>query len=370
MTGSKPIPGNKIEVFRNGDEIFPAMLESIRAAEHTIDLLTYVYWTGEIAREVATALADRAREGIRVRVILDAIGCLSMDDDLVEFMTDAGVVAEMFRTASDRATRMHHRTHRKLLICDESVGMTGGVGIAKEWEGDARNPDEWRDSHFRVTGPAVRQMTASFIEHWVECGHPSMAEDDRFPDLPDAGDSDVMVLQGSSGPFWHTIGLALDALLRVAENKINLTTAYFAPGERMVQLFCEAAARGVEVTLLLPGAHMDKRVVQLASGDEYEELMRCGVRIHHYEKTMLHAKILTIDDQIALVGSANIDERSMRHNEEIALAVFDPVVVAVLDAHLAEDMAHSEEIDLERWATRPKWRKLLEAAVSPIEDLL
>ncbi len=248
--------------------------------------------------------------------------------------------------------------------------MTGGVGIAAEWEGDARTPEEWRDSHFRVTGPCVRQMTASFIEHWVECGYPSLAEDDRFPDLPETGDSEVMVLQGSSGPFWHTIGLGIDALLRVADKKINLTTAYFAPGDRMVQLFCEAAKRGVEVTLLLPGTHMDKRVVTLASSDEYEELMRCGVRIFHYEQTMLHAKVLTIDDEIALIGSANIDERSMRHNEEIALAVFDPALVEILDGHMAEDLTVSEEIDLERWAARPMWRKALEAMVSPIEDLL
>jgi cardiolipin synthase A/B len=370
VTGCAPIEGNAVETFRNGDAIFPAMLDCIRSAEHTIDLLTYVYWTGDIAVEMATALADRAREGLRVRVILDAVGCMAMDDELVESMSDAGCVVEMFRTASDRATRMHHRTHRKLLICDESVAMTGGVGIAAEWEGDARDPDEWRDSHFRITGPAVRQMTASFVEHWVECGYPTVDEHDRFPDLPADGPSTLMVLKGSSGPFWHTIGMAMDALLRGAQTRINLTTAYFAPGERMVALLCEAAQRGVEVTLLLPGSHMDKRVVQLASADEYEALLEGGVRIHHYERTMLHAKVLTVDDEIALIGSANIDERSMRHNEEIALAVFDPEFVAELDAHFAEDLSHSEEIDLERWQDRPFWRKWTEAIIDPIEDLL
>ncbi|HUG86079.1 MAG TPA: phospholipase D-like domain-containing protein [Euzebya sp.] len=370
VTGCQPNPGNRIEVFRNGDEIFPAMLECIRSASHTIDLLTYIYWTGEVAKSVASALAERAAEGLRVRIILDAFGCMAMDDDLVEVMTAAGCQVERFRTASDRATRMHHRTHRKLLICDESVGMTGGVGIAEEWEGDARNPEEWRDTHFRITGPAVRQMTASFIEHWVECGYPSVHEADRFPDLPDAGESTVMVLKGSSGPFWHTIGLGMDALLRVATTRINLTTAYFAPGERMVQLMCNAAERGVEITLLLPGTHMDKRVVHLASADEYGRLMASGVAIHHYERTMLHAKVLTVDDEIALIGSANIDERSMRHNEEIALAVFDRELVRILDDHMAEDLALSERIDPEDWEERPIWKKWAEAVIDPIEGLL
>jgi cardiolipin synthase len=370
VTGCGPIPGNAIEVFRNGDEIFPAMLESIRGARRTIDILTYVYWTGRIAEEMAEALASRAREGLRVRVLLDAVGCLAMDKTLVDQMADAGCQVEMFRTATDRATRLHHRTHRKLLVCDEEVALTGGVGIAEEWEGDARTPDEWRDTHFRVRGPAVRQMSASFVEHWVECGYESFTADDTFPDLHAVGDQTLMVLKGSSGPFWHAIGLAIDALFRGAERRINLTTAYFAPGERMVQLLCEAASRGVEVTVLLPGTHMDKRVVQLAGADEYEVLMECGVRIHHYERTMLHAKVLTVDDEVALVGSANIDERSMRHNEEIALAVFDPGLVALLDEHLAEDLQHSEPIDLRRWQDRPAWRKALEAMVSPIEDLL
>ena len=213
-------------------------------------------------------------------------------------------------------------------------------------------------------------MTASFIEHWVECGHPSFAEADRFPDLDDAGDTEVLVLRGSSGPSWHDVGLTMDALLRCAERTIHLTTAYFAPGERMLQLLCDAVERGVEVVLLLPGTHLDNRVVHLASSDEYERLMECGVAIHHYERTMLHTKCLTVDGEVALVGSANIDERSMRHNEEIALAVFDPEVVATLDEHFAEDLTHAEVIDLERWRDRPIWKKWLEAAVNPIEDLL
>lgn len=370
VTGGSVIGGNAIEVFRNGDEIFPAMLETIETAERTVDMLTYVYWTGDIARRMADALAKRAADGLRVRVILDAVGSMSMDDGVIEKMIDAGCVVERFRTPDDRPTRMHHRTHRKLLIADEQVAMTGGVGIAKEWEGNARNPDEWRDTHFRITGPAVRHMSAAFIEHWVECGHPTFTDQDLFPELALAGPADVLVLRGSSGPFWHEVGLAMDALLRGARAQIHLTTAYFAPGERMVRLLCEAAERGVEVQLLLPGTHMDKRVVQLASADEYERLLDCGVQICHYEQTMLHAKTLTVDAQVALIGSANVDERSMRHNEEIALAVFDASLVSVLDDHFRQDLELSEPIDLQRWNDRSVWRKMVETVVDPIEEWL
>lgn len=370
VTGARAIPGNHVEAFRNGDEIFPAMLDCIRSATRTIDLLTYVYWTGEIAREVAAALADRAREGLRVRVILDAVGSLPMDDTLITEMDEAGCLVERFREPQDRPSRLHHRTHRKLLVCDEEVAMTGGVGIAEEWEGSASSPEEWRDTHFRITGPVVRAMAASFVEHWVECGHPSFTDDDTFPDLEPTGEADVLVLRGSSGPFWHDVGLAMDAMLRGAERRIRLATAYFVPGERMLGLLCEAADRGVEVHLLLPGQHMDKRVVQLASADEYERLLECGVTISHYEQTMLHAKYLTIDGHLSMIGSANIDERSMRHNEELSVVVIDEGFCEVLDGHFDDDLTHAEPIDLERWRERPLWRRALEAIVDPVEDLL
>ena len=368
VTGGSVTHDNAVEVFRNGDEIFPAMMETIASAERRIDLVTYVYWTGDIAQRMAHTLADRARDGVRVRVILDAVGCMAMDSDLVDEMKDAGCEVELFRAANDRPSRMHHRTHRKLLIVDERVAMTGGVGIAEEWQGDARNPDEWRDTHFRLRGPIVRQMGAAFVEHWVECGHPSVCEGDTFPDLPKEGDADLLMLRGSSGPFWHDVGLAMDAMLRSAERRIRITTAYFVPGERMLELMCAAPARGVEVELLLPGTHLDNRVTHLASADDYERMLECGVTIRHYEQTMLHAKVLTIDGELAMFGSANVDERSMRHNEELSIVAFDPDLVAVLDAHYEEDITKAEVIDLERWRDRPIWKKWAEAVVDPFED--
>ena len=368
VTGGSVTHDNAVVECSNGDESFPAMMETIASAERRIDLVTYVYWTGDIAQRMAHTLADRARDGVRVRVILDAVGCMAMDSDLVDEMKDAGCEVELFRAANDRPSRMHHRTHRKLLIVDERVAMTGGVGIAEEWQGDARNPDEWRDTHFRLRGPIVRQMGAAFVEHWVECGHPSVCEGDTFPDLPKEGDADLLMLRGSSGPFWHDVGLAMDAMLRSAERRIRITTAYFVPGERMLELMCAAPARGVEVELLLPGTHLDNRVTHLASADDYERMLECGVTIRHYEQTMLHAKVLTIDGELAMFGSANVDERSMRHNEELSIVAFDPDLVAVLDAHYEEDITKAEVIDLERWRDRPIWKKWAEAVVDPFED--
>ena len=191
VLGVPATEGNRITVLRNGDEIFPAMLEAITSATVTIDLLTVVYWKGEIGTRFARALSNRARAGVRVRVLLDGWGAHPIDRDLVREMQQCGVRVQWFRPLRRfRPTEVGHRTHRKVLIVDESIGFTGGVGISDLWLGDARNPDEWRDTHFRVEGPAVDGLRAAFLDNWVEsdseiydCQH------DQFPEQPKPGDA-------------------------------------------------------------------------------------------------------------------------------------------------------------------------------------
>lgn len=369
-SGASVVAGNDITVLRNGIEIFPAMIAAIRAAERSVDLVTYVYWKGPIAVQMADALARASGRGARVRVVLDSVGSVLMDERLVQLMSDAGVDVELFRSPSDRPTRLHHRTHRKLLVCDESVAFIGGVGIAEEWEGDARTPEEWRDTHFRITGPIVANLRAGFIEHWVEAGHAPYEDCDHFPELEPTGSTSIIPVRGSSGPFWHESGMVMDVMLRQATQRLWLTTAYFAPGERIVRLLMEAAQRDVDVRLLLPGTHLDWRVVHLASSDLYAEMIDAGVRVFHYEQTMLHAKILTIDGRAAMIGSANVDERSLRHNEEMSAVVLDPDVTAILDRHAEEDLALSVEIDADRWRDRSLLKRIAEKVVDPFEQWL
>lgn len=202
LLGVPATEGNQVDILRNGDEIFPAMLDAIGRAEHTVDLCTYVYWSGDIALRFARALSERARAGVRVRVLLDAVGAYRMSNDLISEMEEAGCQVEWFRKPTDKPSKTNRRTHRKVCICDEEVAFTGGVGIAEEWEGDARGPDEWRDSHARVRGPAVDGLRAAFVSNWAESGRPLFDEHDRFPEQPRAGDSVVQVVRCPSVTGW------------------------------------------------------------------------------------------------------------------------------------------------------------------------
>ncbi len=363
--------GNRVDVLRNGDEIFPAMLAAIEQAQHTVDMLTYVYWTGGIARRFAQTLCERARSGVRVRILLDAIGAAKIDRELINEMNDAGAHCEWFRPPTTwKVWENDHRTHRKVLVCDGEVGFTGGVGIAEEWEGDARTPDEWRDTHVRVTGPAVDGLRAAFVTNWRETGQRLFDERDRFGDHDRPGDVTATVLRCPAQIGWTDLHTMFGLLLDFAESSINLTTAYFVPDEQTVERLLDARRRGVRITLLLPGHHADKRVVQLAGEKEFAPLLEAGVDIFCYQRSMLHAKVLTVDGAIATLGSGNLDERSMRLNDECNLIVIDEAVTAELDRHFAEDLEVSEEIDLDRWDDRGVVQKAKELAVEAFDHKL
>ncbi|HVJ95443.1 MAG TPA: phospholipase D-like domain-containing protein, partial [Acidimicrobiia bacterium] len=242
VIGVPATEGNRIEVLRNGDEIFPAMLDAICGAQHTIDMLTFVYWEGEVGTKFAKALADRARQGARVRVLLDAWGSKPIERDLVDVMQRSGVIVRWFRPLRRfRLGEINHRTHRKVLIVDEAVAFTGGVGIADEWQGDARNANEWRDTHFRIEGPAVDGLRAAFLDNWAETD-PTLFDDavDRFPDQPKPGDSVVQCVRGASEAGHSDVYTLFRALCQRAEKRIRLTTAYFVPDEEMTTRLVDA----------------------------------------------------------------------------------------------------------------------------------
>ncbi|GAC1596938.1 MAG: phospholipase D-like domain-containing protein [Acidimicrobiales bacterium] len=369
LLGVPATEGNTIEVLRNGDEIFPAMIGAIEASQHTIDFLTYVYWSGDVGKQFAAALAARARAGVRVRVLLDAVGTAPMDESLLVDMTAAGALVERFRPVSARHLgKADHRTHRKVLICDEEIGFTGGVGIADEWMGSASNPSEWRDTHFRVRGPAVDGLRAAFVDNWAETTGKLFDEGiDRFPLQPGDGTSCVQVVRGASEAGPSDIATLVHALLQLARRHIRITTAYFVPDPETKDLLCDAARRGVEVELLLPGPHADKRFVQLAGEADYEELLEAGVKAWYFQPTMLHAKIMTIDGIVANVGSANFNARSLSLDEEVNMLVLDRAVVTELNAHFDEDLQRAEPLDLATWRDRGTVQKLAEKAAGLVD---
>lgn len=363
--------GNAVRRLRNGDEIFAAMLDAIKAAEHTVDFLTYVYWTGRPAHWFADALSERAAAGVEVRVLIDAVGGLKMGPDLVEQMTAAGVTFEKFRPPWLRSPFTHnHRTHRKVLVVDETVAFTGGVGIAEEWCGDARNEDEWRDTHLEIRGPAVAGLQAAFVQNWGETNRPLDTPAMRFPVATQAGTALVQVVRGSATVGWDDIESAWWTLLGAAQSRIRLQTAYFAPDRDFRRLLNDAAGRGVQVQVLVPGMNADKLVSRVASERSFEPLLEAGVEVWRFLPTMLHTKVLVVDDVAAMVGSANFNRRSLDHDEEVVAVIVDDPVVARLAADFDEDLARAEQVTAQEWATRGLPQRALEAAVGPLRRFL
>lgn len=371
LLGIAMTEGNAVDIYRNGDQIFPAMLDAIRGAERTVDLMTYVYWSGSIAREFADALAERAAHGVRVRVLIDAVGGSKIEDGLVDRMTRDGVQLQWFRKPWTKSPfKQNHRCHRKVLVVDETAAFTGGVGIAEEWTGNARNADEWRDTHVRVRGPAVDGVAAGFSQNWAEGDEPMYDDRDLFPAHEQCGDATIQVVRGSASIGWDDMQTLFHVILSSAQDRIRLATAYFAPSQDFVDLLIERASRGVQVQVMLPGPGADKRVCQLASESTYAELVDGGVEVWNFQPSMLHAKILTVDEVLSVLGSSNFNRRSMDHDEEIALAILDREVTATLDLHFDDDLKRSRPIDLERWRARGPAQRALESAVQPVRRWL
>lgn len=371
LIGIAATEGNALVPLRNGDAIFAGMLEAIRAAEHTVDMMTFVYWKGDIARDFAQALAERAQAGVRVRLLLDGFGSRLIETEQLEAMEQAGVDVAWFRRPLRLSPlKQNHRCHRKVLVVDEEVAFTGGVGIAEEWCGDARNPGEWRDTHVEVRGPAVDGVAAAFAQNWAECHDDLFDERDRFTAHRPQGEAIVQVVRGSASFGWQDMQTLIRVMIESAEERFRLATAYFSPDAYFIELLCAAARRGVEVEIVLPGPHTDKRVCQLAGQHFYEDLLACGVKIYQYQPTMMHAKVITVDRIATLIGSTNFNRRSLDHDEEVMLAVLDQTFTATLDEHFTADVEVSELIKPGRWKRRSPLQRAQELAVQPIRRFL
>lgn len=354
--------GNEIELFINGDEIFPAMIETMRGAQESLNFLTYLYWSGEIACEIAAALCDRAKAGVEVNVLLDAVGSAKMDRDLIRQMDESGVTFAYFRPPKPYAMRrLNNRTHRKLLIADGEIGMTGGVGIADQWTGNAQDPEHWRDTHVRVRGPVVRGLQGAFAENWLEATGHVLVGPQYLPQLEPLNDDGAMQVVRSTATVGDTNIEALYFLaIECARETLHLTSAYFAPRPAFVEALTDAAERGVDVRVLVPGPHIDKEFVRQAGRAVYEELLASGVQIFEYRPTMIHAKTLSIDGVWSSVGSVNFDNRSFQLQDEVTLCVCSRDFAGRLDAQFERDLERSEQIDVGRWNGRPLANRMSE----------
>ena len=360
---------NTVEVLKNGDEIFPAMLAAIDGATQNVDFLTFVYWEGEIADRFAETLAKKAAEGVTVRVLLDAFGALPMKKALLDQMENAGAHVIWFRPlARWKIWKSDNRTHRKILICDDRIAFTGGVGIAQEWEGNARNPEEWRETHFKIQGPAVRGIKSAFVENWIEATDALNTDLFHNHDVPTTGNTSLQVLRTSASVRWSDIVLLYQTLLSSAKKKIHICTAYFNPDRALVDILCKKAEEGVDVKIILPGEHTDKRVSKIAAEDIFEPLLKSNIELYYYQKTMMHAKVLLVDDEVSCFGSANFNHRSMLKDDEINLVAIDKALNAQLDGHFEEDLSHAERVTRQRWKRRSMGRKIYESVIRLVKQ--
>ena len=361
LLGPPIVEGNRIETLLNGDQIFPAMLQAIGSARRTITFETYIYWSGDIGKRFVQALSERAQAGVKVHVLLDWVGSMKMESALLDQMKRAGIQIERFHEPHwSHWNKLNNRTHRKLLIVDGQVGFTGGVGIADHWLGDARNPQEWRDTHFRVRGPVVGQMQSVFLDNWMRATGRVLHGEDYFPRLEPAGAQPAQMFSSSPSGGAESMQLMYMLAITAARRSIDLVNSYFVPDDLTIKTLIDAARRGVKVRVLTPSGHIDSETVRRASRGSWGPMIEAGVQIAEYQPTMLHVKGLIVDDMFSSVGSTNFDSRSFRLNDEANLNVLDAGFGRRQREVFEADWAQARRITLQEWQNRPLQERLLE----------
>jgi cardiolipin synthase len=371
MLGPSISGGNRVTALQNGVEIFPAMLDAIRSAQTSITFETYIYWSGEIGQAFSEALSERARAGIPVNVTVDWVGSAKMDRKLLTEMQDAGVDVRRYRPLRwYNFRRLNYRTHRKLLVVDGRIGFTGGVGIADVWQGNAEDPDHWRETHFRVEGPVVAQFQAAFNDNWIKSTGELLNGTTYFPALNPAGGLDAHLFIASPAGGSESMHLMYLLAIAAAKQSIDLAASYFVPDELAIQAFEAARKRGVRVRVLLPGPWIDTEAVRLASKSTWGRLLQAGVEIYVYQPTMLHTKMLIVDRELVSVGSTNFDPRSFRLNDEANLNVYDNAFATQMTGVFEGDLKSGMPYTYDMWKRRPLGEKLVEKLLRPIRSQL
>ena len=354
LLGPGIVGGNAVTELLNGDQIFPPMLAAIQGAQKSITFETYIYWSGDIGKQFADALSERARAGVRVHVLLDWVGSAKMDESYLTEMKEAGVQIEKFHKPHwYNLARLNNRTHRKLLVVDGQVGFTGGVGIAPHWMGNAQDPDHWRDSHYLVRGPVVAQMQATFLDNWLKVTGKVLHGALYFPPIAPAGAQKAQMFSSSPSSGSESMQLMYHLAITAAERSIDLSVAYFVPDELTQKHLMDALARGVRVRFITPGEHTDTDTVKAASRATWGPLLQAGALIYEYQPTMYHCKVMIVDQLLVSVGSTNFDNRSFRLNDEANLNVYDAAFARRQTEVFEDDLKRSRRVTYEEWLNRP-----------------
>jgi cardiolipin synthase A/B len=363
LAGSPLQPGNRVDVLTNGEVFYEAELQAIREAQDSVHLEAYIFQRGEVTRRFLEAVAERARAGVAVRIVLDAVGCFLTTRKYLAPVTEAGGYVEFYHPIRwHNLPRINNRTHRELLIVDGRVGFLGGAGFADHWggpHGRRKKKPRWRDTMFRIEGDAVREMQSVFAENWLESSGRILFDSRYFPSAEARGPAEAMVVGSSPTAGRSTRNRMLyQTLLAAARKTIHITTPYFLPDRSArSELVRAMRERGVEVKILTPGRHADHVLTRRSSRRLYGELLQAGASIYEYKPSMIHAKVLVVDGAWSVVGSTNFDNRSFGLNDEVNLAAYCPELATRLEEDFARDLAVSRQVNYGAWRRRPLFER-------------
>ena len=360
--------GGDVDALDNGDEFLPSLLRDIRAARSTVNILVYVWKDGRMSDQVLDALIERQRHGVAVRVLLDGFGGDDADERFDTLVKVGGHVASYRSPSITTWMRAHRRNHRRSIVIDSEVGYIGGMGIADQWLGRAQDPEHWRDMMFRVTGPMARRLQSAFVGSWVSASGEIVVQPTDEPPVQSGGVK--RFIHHVNSPADDDQSMAYFYLLPIlaARQSIHLMTPYFIPDEPLKTALREKARAGVDVRILVPGAHTDHRLTRLTGQNSYETLLEAGVKIYEYQPTFTHAKVAVVDGQWSIIGSPNLNTRSRRLDEENAMAILDRGLAAKLAERFDADLARSAEIDLGGWRRRSPLLRLVQLSARLIEN--
>jgi cardiolipin synthase A/B len=355
LTDAKVNRAGTLEVLTNGPCFYPAALAAMRSAQQSICLEAYIFQRSEIGRLYLEVMTERARAGVQVNVVLDAFGSMGANKKFFKPLLDAGGRMERYNKPRWYSLdRVDNRTHRELLIVDGRVGFIGGAGIADQWfKGSEKHP-RWRDTVVRVEGDAVPNLLATFAENWLTSHGEILAGPRYFPDIHYQGKTVAMVINSTPTPGGSTRARVLfQMLLASAKRSISITTPYFLPDKGLIRELCRAIERGVKIRILVPGRSSDHMLTRSTSRGGYGPLLRAGAEVYEYQPSMIHAKVLVVDELWAVVGSTNFDNRSFGINDEVNLAVRDQMMGARLERDMTHDLTESRRVSLHEWEHRP-----------------
>jgi cardiolipin synthase A/B len=353
--------GNRITILTDGPTFYAAMLEAIRGATRSVNMECYIFHDGRVGEQFIEALSERARSGVIVTIVVDALGSVNLWGEPVAHLRAAGCRIQSYQAVRWYSLyRINNRTHRELLIVDGSTAFVGGAGVADWWaypRGKHSRP--WRDTMARIEGPVVAALQGVAAENWLECCGEILTGPDFFPELARHGDTTAFVVKSSPSDRATASRVTFQLLIEGADRVLRICTPYFLPDRALRRALVSMARRGVTITVIVPGPATDQHWVRLASRRMWHDLLRAGIRIFEYRPAMIHAKVLIVDDLWSMLGTTNIDNRSFEHNDEVNLAMRDTAVAARLLQDYERDLASSDEVTLDRWERRPLWEKVV-----------